>query len=105
MISSFRRFLQEEKGATAIEYGLIASLIAVVIIGAVTAVGNGLTNTFTEVSNNLHRTLARRLSRRAARRIEPAPRPPAGRRRLREASSTWRFVDRSAGARLSRRPH
>jgi pilus assembly protein Flp/PilA len=54
MISSFRRFLHEEKGATAIEYGLIASLIAVVIIGAVTAVGNGLTNTFNEVSGNLH---------------------------------------------------
>jgi pilus assembly protein Flp/PilA len=54
MISSFRRFLQEEKGATAIEYGLIASLIAVVIIGAVSAVGNNLTTTFSEVAGNLH---------------------------------------------------
>jgi pilus assembly protein Flp/PilA len=40
--------------ATAIEYGLIASLIAVVIIAAVTTVGNKLTTTFTEVANNLH---------------------------------------------------
>jgi pilus assembly protein Flp/PilA len=48
------RFLVNDDGATAIEYGLIASLIAVVIIGAVTAVGNSLTNTFTEVSSNLH---------------------------------------------------
>jgi pilus assembly protein Flp/PilA len=46
--------LVNDDGATAIEYGLIASLIAVVIIGAVTVVGNSLTNTFTEVSSNLH---------------------------------------------------
>ena len=50
----FIAFLKNESGATAIEYGLIASLIAVVIIGAVTTVGNKLTNTFTEVSGNLH---------------------------------------------------
>ena len=36
------RFLKDESGATAIEYGLIASLIAVVIIGAVTSVGTKL---------------------------------------------------------------
>ena len=46
-------FLKDEDGVTAIEYGLIASLIAVAIIGAVTLVGDGLTNTFTTVSNNL----------------------------------------------------
>ena len=43
----------EETGATAIEYGLIAALIAVVIIGAVTLVGTGLTNTFTAVEQKL----------------------------------------------------
>ena len=39
-----------EEGATAIEYGILAALIAVVIIGAVTLVGQGLDLTFTEVS-------------------------------------------------------
>jgi pilus assembly protein Flp/PilA len=44
------RFLKDESGATAIEYGLIAALIAVVIITAVTAVGGSLSNTFNNVS-------------------------------------------------------
>jgi pilus assembly protein Flp/PilA len=47
------RFIQNESGATAIEYGLIAALIAVVIIGAVTAVGTKLSTTFTTVSTSL----------------------------------------------------
>jgi pilus assembly protein Flp/PilA len=46
-------FIKDEKGATAIEYGLIAALISVVIIAAVTAVGTQLTKTFTTVSNAL----------------------------------------------------
>jgi pilus assembly protein Flp/PilA len=50
----FKRLLQDESGATAIEYGLIASLIAVVIIGAVTTVGSNLTNVFTKVSGNIN---------------------------------------------------
>jgi pilus assembly protein Flp/PilA len=54
MIKSFKRFLANESGATAIEYGLIASLIAVVVIGALQIVGNNLKNTFTEIGNNLH---------------------------------------------------
>ncbi len=45
------RFLEDESGATAIEYGLIAALIAVVIITAVTSVGTGLTAQFTKISN------------------------------------------------------
>jgi len=49
----FSRFMHDESGATAIEYGLIAALIAVVIIGAVTAVGTKLSTTFTTVSTNL----------------------------------------------------
>jgi pilus assembly protein Flp/PilA len=47
------KFIRDEQGATAIEYGLIASLIAVVIIGAVTALGGGLTTTFTTVAGAL----------------------------------------------------
>jgi pilus assembly protein Flp/PilA len=49
----FSRFVHDESGATAIEYGLIAALIAVVIIGAVTAVGTKLSTTFTTVSTSL----------------------------------------------------
>jgi pilus assembly protein Flp/PilA len=48
-----KKFLADESGVTAIEYGLIASLIAVVIIAAVTAVGTGLQNTFNNVASNL----------------------------------------------------
>lgn len=47
------KFIRDESGATAIEYGLIAGLIAVVIIGAVTLVGTGLTDKFTAVSTAL----------------------------------------------------
>ncbi|HLH49200.1 MAG TPA: Flp family type IVb pilin [Roseiarcus sp.] len=49
-----KKFLSNEDGATAIEYGLIASLIAVVIIGAVSVVGTKLTATFNEVASNLN---------------------------------------------------
>lgn len=45
----FARFLKDESGATAIEYGLIAALIAVAIIGGVTALGNETNNTFNDV--------------------------------------------------------
>ncbi len=45
------RFAKDESGATAIEYGLIAALIAVVIITAVTSVGTGLTAQFTKIAN------------------------------------------------------
>jgi pilus assembly protein Flp/PilA len=54
MFSSLKKFVRDESGATAIEYGLIASLIALVIIASVTAVGTKLTNTFSEVAGNLH---------------------------------------------------
>ena len=54
MLNSYlQRFINDESGATAIEYGLIASLIAVVIIGAVTILGTKLTATFTAVSGSL----------------------------------------------------
>ncbi|MFO8241242.1 MAG: Flp family type IVb pilin [Dissulfuribacterales bacterium] len=47
------QFLKEEEGVTAIEYGLIAALIAVAIITAVSLVGDALTNTFDTVSSEL----------------------------------------------------
>ena len=47
------RFLKDESGATAIEYGLIAALIAVVIVAALTTMGQKLSSTFNTVSGNL----------------------------------------------------
>jgi pilus assembly protein Flp/PilA len=52
--SILNSFARDESGATAIEYGLIAGLIALVIIAGVKTVGTKLTTTFTEVSSNLH---------------------------------------------------
>lgn len=48
-----RRFLKDEAGATAIEYGLIAALIAVVIIGAVSTIGSELNIAFTSIADCL----------------------------------------------------
>ena len=48
-----KKFLRDESGATAIEYGLIAALISVVIITAVSTVGQNLNTTFTSVSGAL----------------------------------------------------
>ncbi|RYE57828.1 MAG: Flp family type IVb pilin [Rhizobiaceae bacterium] len=45
--------LKNTKGATAIEYGLIAALIAVAAITAMTSLGNQLQRTFSNVSNNM----------------------------------------------------
>jgi pilus assembly protein Flp/PilA len=53
MLKSLARFFRDEDGATAIEYGLIAALIGVAIIGAVSTLGGELNNTFTAVSNAL----------------------------------------------------
>ncbi len=52
-MSMFRKLFKNEKGATAIEYGLIAALIAVAAIGAMTSIGKSLNNTFNNVSNHL----------------------------------------------------
>ena len=54
MSNLLSRFIKDQSGATAIEYGLIASLIGVAIIGAVTTVGSKLIVTFGNVSANLH---------------------------------------------------
>ena len=50
LMINMTRFLQDEEGVTAIEYGLIASLIAVAIIAAVGGVGTALNTLFGEVS-------------------------------------------------------
>ena len=47
------RFFSDESGATAIEYGLIAALIAVVIIGAVTLLGQRVNSAFSKVASAL----------------------------------------------------
>jgi pilus assembly protein Flp/PilA len=52
-MEKLRRFFKDEEGVTAIEYGLIAALIAVVIIVAVTAVGTSLDGIFNRVSTAL----------------------------------------------------
>ncbi len=53
MKSLFRRFVRDQSGATAIEYGLIAAGISVVIISVVNSIGVTLNNTFTNVSTQL----------------------------------------------------
>lgn len=53
MNAIFKRFRKSESGATAIEYGLIAALIAVVIMGAVGILGGNLEDTFTSISTKL----------------------------------------------------
>ena len=52
-MTMFSRFLKDQSGATAIEYGLIAGLIAVVIITSVTAIGTKLNTKFTAISTSL----------------------------------------------------
>ncbi len=47
------RFVKDESGATAIEYGLIAALIAVAIIGAVTALGTKIGTQFNNIAGKL----------------------------------------------------
>ncbi len=49
----FLRLLKDESGTTALEYGLIAALISVAIIGSLSAVGDGLVATFTTIKTKL----------------------------------------------------
>jgi pilus assembly protein Flp/PilA len=51
--SLFNQFLKDETGATAIEYGLIAALISVVIIISVTTIGENLVEVFDEIATKL----------------------------------------------------
>jgi pilus assembly protein Flp/PilA len=52
-MSMFRRFVKDDSGATAIEYGLIAALVSVAIIAALTTLGDNLSATFDSVSEQL----------------------------------------------------
>lgn len=54
MKALIQRFKKDEDGATAIEYGLIAALIAVAIIAAVRTLGTTLSGTFTSVSTEMN---------------------------------------------------
>jgi len=49
----FHRFIDDQSGVTAIEYGLIAALIAVAIVVAVTTVGTDLTSTYNSIASAL----------------------------------------------------
>ncbi|MBX9469717.1 MAG: Flp family type IVb pilin [Rhizobium sp.] len=53
MTKLFARFVKDESGATAIEYGLIAALISVALITGASTLGNALNNQFTNVSTHL----------------------------------------------------
>jgi len=52
-MSFLTRFLRDEEGATAIEYGLIAALVSVVVIGALTLLGDNLNATFNRIAANI----------------------------------------------------
>jgi len=58
-MKAITHFWADESGATAIEYGLLACLIAVVIIGAVKLVGSNLVTMYTVIANNLVLAAAR----------------------------------------------
>ena len=53
-MNTFRKFLKDESGATAIEYGLIAALVSVAAIGALQAMGGSLNTMFGAVSTSLN---------------------------------------------------
>ena len=53
MTKLFTRYAKDESGATAIEYGLIAALISVVIIGVLSTIGTKLTAKFNDIATNL----------------------------------------------------
>ncbi len=53
MFKILSQFVNDESGATAIEYGLIAALVSIAAIGALTAVGSQLDTTFTAISGAL----------------------------------------------------
>lgn len=53
MLKAIRSFAKDESGATAIEYGLIAALVSVAAIGALTAMGTSLSGMFNTVSSSL----------------------------------------------------
>ncbi|PLK70466.1 Flp family type IVb pilin [Rhizobium sp. TH135] len=59
MTKLFARFVKDESGATAIEYGLIAALISVALITGATTLGTALNNTFAGVSTKMTNAAAK----------------------------------------------
>lgn len=57
-MTTIRHFLRDEQGATAIEYGLIAALVSVAAIGALTSLGGSLSDIFSFVSSELQSAVA-----------------------------------------------
>ena len=55
-MSFIRKFVKNSKGATAIEYGLIAALIAVAAVSAMTSLGTKISTTFNNVATNMKAT-------------------------------------------------
>lgn len=53
IMTIIKKFIRDDQGATAIEYGLIAALVSVAIIGILGTLGDNLVNTFTTVSGSL----------------------------------------------------
>jgi pilus assembly protein Flp/PilA len=53
MTRKFMSFLQDKSGVTALEYGMIAAVIIVALVGTLSSVGNSLGNTFNTISSNL----------------------------------------------------
>ena len=56
-MNAYRQFLRDDSGATAIEYGLIAALVSVAAIGALTALGGSLNDIFTFIRSTLSGTI------------------------------------------------
>ena len=54
MSNQLKAFFHDDSGATAIEYGLIAALVSVAAIGALTAMGDSLNTMFSSVSNSMN---------------------------------------------------
>ena len=53
MLTAITSFIRDEEGATAVEYGLMAALIAAVIITAVTSIGTNLSSVFSDIAGKL----------------------------------------------------
>ncbi len=53
MLKQIRKFMRDDEGVTALEYGLIAALIAGVIIGAVTTLGTNVQGTFNTIAGSM----------------------------------------------------
>lgn len=53
MLRAINTFLRDEEGASAVEYGLLAALIAAVIVGAVTNLGTAINKTFKDIKDGI----------------------------------------------------